>query len=200
MGVEVMIADYGVGNLHSIRKALEICGADAKVVKNIEHLLEGECLVFPGVGAFSRTMKELMSYRNEITERLEEGLPALGICIGAQILFEESEEGSRPGLGFIEGGVKKLDAEKVPHMGWNSVQTEDPIFDSIDSKYFYFAHSYYGSPKEEEVKIGNTNYYHEFPSLFKRRNTFGTQFHPEKSSESGMRFLKNFVKFAEGCL
>lgn len=200
MVVEVMIADYGVGNLHSIRKALEICGADAHVVKNIERLLDTECLVFPGVGAFSRTMKELLPYREEIAERLDNGLPALGICIGAHILFEESEEGSRPGLGFIGGEVKRLEAEKIPHMGWNSVETDDPIFDSIDSSYFYFAHSYYGSPEEKEVTIGNTNYYHEFPSLFKKRNTFGTQFHPEKSSESGMRFLKNFVRFAEGCL
>jgi len=198
MPVNIAIADYGVGNLHSIRKALELCGADASVV-GMEDILDAECIVFPGVGAFSRTMERLLPYRDRIVERLESGTPCLGICIGAQILFEESAEGSSPGLGFFEGGVVRLEVDKVPHMGWNLVESEDPVFDSIGSMYFYFAHSFYGNPSEDVV-IGETEYLVRFPSAFRKGNVIGTQFHPEKSSTSGLTFLGNFVDLAEDCL
>jgi glutamine amidotransferase len=194
--VRMAIADYGVGNLHSIRKALELCGARPVVETNMRALLDAECIVFPGVGAFDKTMEKLHPFRDVIVDRLEAGTPCLGICIGAQILFASSEEGSQSGLGFMRGRVVKLQEERTPHMGWNAVDTGDEIFRGIQSPYFYFAHSYYGKP-EENVAIGETQYGRRFPSLFKKKNVYGTQFHPEKSSDSGMRFLKNFVEFAE---
>jgi glutamine amidotransferase len=191
------VADYGVGNLHSIRKALENCGAKPYIVEDMRELLEAECIVFPGVGAFDKTMERLQPIKQGLVGNLENGTPCLGICIGAQILFEASEEGKQAGLGFYQGKVIKLKAERVPHMGWNSVRTEDPIFQGIRSPFFYFAHSYYGMPSEDTA-IGSTDYFGQVPTLFLKERTYGTQFHPEKSSESGMRFLRNFVKFAEG--
>ncbi len=197
MPVRMAVADYGVGNLHSIRKALENCGAKPYIVEDMRELLEAECIVFPGVGAFDKTMERLQPIKQGLVGKLENGTPCLGICIGAQILFEGSEEGKQAGLGFYQGMVIKLKAERVPHMGWNSVRTEDPIFQGIRSPFFYFAHSYYGMPSEDTA-IGSTDYFGQVPTLFLKERTYGTQFHPEKSSESGMRFLRNFVKFAEG--
>ena len=197
MPLNISLADYGVGNLHSIRKALENCGARVKVLADMKGLLDAECVVFPGVGAFSRTMERLVPYREDIVDRLLSGVPCLGICIGAQILFQGSEEGSIPGLGFISGNVVKLKGKRIPHMGWNTVESEDDMFRGIESRHFYFAHSYFGDPKEDVV-VGTTEYYSRFPTLFRKASTYGTQFHPEKSSASGMIFLENFVRFAEG--
>ncbi|MEM0448248.1 MAG: imidazole glycerol phosphate synthase subunit HisH [Methanomassiliicoccales archaeon] len=199
MPVSMAIADYGVGNLHSIRKALEICGAKPYIVRDMEELLGAECIVLPGVGAFDKAMERLLPVRDRLLERLEDATPCLGICIGMQILFESSQEGGSPGLGFYKGKVVRLKAERVPHMGWNSVRSEDRIMDGIPSPYFYFAHSYHGMPSED-ITIGSTDYFGQVPTLFLKGNTYGTQFHPEKSSLSGMRFLRNFVDFAEACL
>jgi imidazole glycerol-phosphate synthase subunit HisH len=199
MVLEIVIADYGVGNLHSIRKALELSGSRPRIERDMFRLLDADCIVFPGVGAFSRTMEKLLPYRERLKEKLVEGAPCLGICIGAQILFEGSDEGSSPGLGFLRGRVVRLNAERVPHMGWNRVFSDDTLMDSIDSDHFYFAHSFCGRP-EEEVTVGETEYYGRFTSMLRKGNTVGTQFHPEKSSVSGLRFLRNFVEFAEGSL
>jgi len=196
MPVRMAIADYGVGNLHSISKALENSGARPYIVEDMTELLEAECVVLPGVGAFDKAMERMRPVREGLVRRLEDGVPCLGICIGAQVLFESSEEGKQPGLSFYQGKVIKLKAERVPHMGWNSVRTEDQIFEGIRSPFFYFAHSYYGMPSED-IAIGSTDYFGQVPTLFLKSKTYGTQFHPEKSSESGMRFLNNFVRFAE---
>jgi glutamine amidotransferase len=195
--VRLCIADYGVGNLHSIRKALENCGAEVDVQKDMAALLEADCIVLPGVGAFTKTMERLLPYRKEIVKELEAGKPCLGICIGSQILFESSEEGEGPGLGFMKGRVVRLKADRVPHMGWNSVECKDDLFESISEPYFYFAHSFYGNALEDVV-VGTTDYYGRFPTVFRKANTYGVQFHPEKSSSTGLKFLRNFVRFAEG--
>ena len=197
--VRVAVADYGVGNLHSIRKALELAGARPVIESNIRNLLDAEVIVFPGVGAFDSAMERLLPYRDIILDRLEAGTPCLGICIGAQILFEESEEGTGPGVGFIKGKVVRLDAERVPHMGWNRVVSGDPSFEGVTSPYFYFAHSFHGTP-DEDVTIATTDYFGEFPSAFRKKNVLGVQFHPEKSSASGATFLRNFVRFIEAKL
>jgi glutamine amidotransferase len=199
MPLKITMADYGVGNLHSIRKALENCGAEVTVVKDMAELLGAECIVLPGVGAFTKSMERLLPHREGILEELLSGTPCLGICIGAQLLFESSEEGEGPGLGLIKGRVVRLRAERIPHMGWNQVVTEDRILDGCEPGYFYFAHSFHGRPEEDAV-IGTTEYYGTVPTLFRKGNTYGTQFHPEKSSGSGMRMLRNFVDFAEGQL
>ncbi|HVO77900.1 MAG TPA: imidazole glycerol phosphate synthase subunit HisH [Methanomassiliicoccales archaeon] len=196
MPLTITIADYGVGNLHSVRKALENCGAKAVVVSDMKKLLEAECIVLPGVGAFDKAMELLTPIREQLVEMLDDAVPCLGICIGSQILFERSEEGKQKGLGFYSGNVKRLKAKRVPHMGWNSVVSDDPIFAGVKSPYFYFAHSYYGAP-DEDIAVGQTDYHGEFPSAFLKGNTYGTQFHPEKSSASGITFLRNFVRFAE---
>jgi imidazole glycerol-phosphate synthase subunit HisH len=199
VSMNVAIADYGVGNLHSIRKAIELCGAEPTIVSDMSKLMEGECIVLPGVGAFSRAMERLTPFREDILRKLSDGTPCLGICIGAQILFDGSEEGTAHGLGFMSGTVIRLKSRKLPHMGWNMVDSDDPLLDSIESRYFYFAHSFHGNP-EEEVTVGTTEYPDEFPSILRKRNVVGTQFHPEKSSASGLRLLRNFIDFAEGCL
>ena len=196
--LSISLADYGVGNLHSLRKALENCGAEVTVVRDMKDLLGAECIAFPGVGAFDRTMEKLLPYKENIYDMIEAGTPCLGICIGAQILMEGSEEGTSPGLGVIEGRVVKLRTQCIPHMGWNTVETEDPLFDGIESRHFYFAHSYHGQPSEDGVVKGMTEYEGQtFPSLFRKWNAVGCQFHPEKSSASGMAFLRNFISFAE---
>lgn len=198
--LSISLADYGVGNLHSLRKSLEICGAKVTVVSDMKDLLDAECIAFPGVGAFDKTMEKLLPYREQILDRLRSGTPCLGICIGAQIMMQGSEEGTSPGIGVMEGKVVKLKAERIPQMGWNIVDTDDALFDGIENRYFYFAHSYHGEPTEKEVVKGTTEYEGErFPTLFRKWNTVGCQFHPEKSSTSGMRFLKNFISFAEDC-
>lgn len=198
--LKVSLADYRVGNLHSLKKALESCGAEVEVVTDMKDLLDAECIAFPGVGAFDKTMEKLLPYRDEIVGRIESGVPCLGICIGTQIMFEGSDEGQSPGLGLIKGRVVRMKAKCVPHMGWNVVESEDRLFDGIGSMYFYFAHSYHGAP-EEDVSRAVTHYEEtSFPTLFRKKNFVGSQFHPEKSSVSGMAFLKNFISFAEESL
>ncbi len=194
--VRVSIADYGVGNLHSIRKALELAGARPVVESNMRNLLDADAIVFPGVGAFDAAMSKLDRYRDIILDRLMAGTPCLGICIGAQILFEGSDEGDMPGIGLIKGRVVRLSAKRVPHMGWNEVHSDDGMFAGVPSPYFYFAHSYCGRP-EEDVTMGITDYEGEFPSVFRKKNVLGVQFHPEKSSASGAAFLRNYVKYLE---
>jgi glutamine amidotransferase len=201
MPLNISITDYGVGNLYSIRRSLESCGANVKVIDNMAELRDAECIVFPGVGAFDATMTKLLPMREEVCDMLRGGMPALGICIGMQILFEGSDEGRSPGLGLYEGRVEKLPCRMIPHMGWNQVVSDDPLLDGVPDDNFYFVHSYYGNPKEDGITLGHTEYEgREFPSFFRKFNTYGTQFHPEKSSASGRKVLQNFISFAEGLL
>jgi imidazole glycerol-phosphate synthase subunit HisH len=196
--MRIVMADYGVGNLHSIKKALEKNGTAVTVVTDMNELLNAKCIVFPGVGAFDKTMEKLLPYKEKIRERLEAGVPALGICIGTQIMFESSEEGTSLGLGFLPGTVRKIKAKQVPHMGWNQVDTKDLLMDGIEDRYFYFAHSYYGDIKDRSMIAGTTEYEgFTFPSFFKKNNYYGTQFHPEKSGDSGLEFIGHFLEFAE---
>ena len=196
--MKVTIADYGVGNLHSVKKAFEKNGAAVSIASDMKELLSSECIVFPGVGAFDSTMEKLLPYREEIRTRLLSGVPALGICIGAQILFDSSEEGVSGGIGAFSGRVIKLTVERIPHMGWNTVSTSDPLMDGIERRQFYFAHSYRGDADDPKNIAGTTEYEGEtFPSFFRIANTYGTQFHPEKSSDSGLSLIRNFIEFAE---
>ncbi len=196
--MKVTIADYGVGNLHSVKKAFEKNGSAVTISNDVSKILDAECIIFPGVGAFDVTMEKLQPYREEIRDRLLSGVPALGICIGAQILFDSSEEGSSEGLGVFRGRITKLAASRVPHMGWNSVITVDPLMDGINDRQFYFAHSYRCSAEDANDVAGTTEYEGiEFPSFFRKSNVYGTQFHPEKSSTSGLQFIRNFIDFAE---
>jgi glutamine amidotransferase len=197
--MRLRIIDYGVGNLHSISKGLERAGATVEVVSDPRDLLDADCAVFPGVGAFGAAMKVLGPVLPELRNRLSGGMPALGICLGMQILFEDSEESSGEGIAALPGSVRRIRAPRVPHMGWNDViASDDPLFDGVPlSSQFYFANSYVCHPTER-ISIAETEYGEVFASAVRRGAVCGVQFHPEKSGEPGLRLLSNFVRSSEG--
>jgi len=200
---KVTIFDYGVGNLHSISKALELSGAKVSIATTIDEVLKAKAIVLPGVGEFGAVMKAMGPKKKLLTERLEEGVPALGICIGFQVMFDTSEESKGRGLELMNGRVLKFKDVRIPHMGWNTVNTtragaKDPIMRSIPKiSYFYFANSYAPMSKSKDgIVLAESDYGRNFPSVMRKANTYGTQFHPEKSSRFGLRLIKNFVSFA----
>jgi imidazole glycerol-phosphate synthase subunit HisH len=204
-GVEagIVIIDYGMGNLRSVQKAFEKIGVQAKVTRDKREIARAKALVLPGVGAFKDCMDNLAKYRliDPILRSVEKGKPYLGICLGLQILFSESEEfGSHRGLDLIRGQVVKFRADpehKVPHMGWNTVELrrEVPTLKGVESgDFFYFVHSYYVVPEEEDGITTLTPYGKPFVSSISRGKIFATQFHPEKSQQKGLQILRNFVQ------
>ncbi len=197
----ITVIDYGMGNLRSVARALELSGGSVKVSSSARDILQADSVVLPGVGAFSKGMMNLnaMGLTSALMEAINTGKPFLGICLGMQLMYEGSEEGPAcPGLGVFKGKVKRFDSRvRVPHVGWNTVRTEggNPLFKGIDQgDYFYFVHSYYAAPKADEFTTGRTVYGDEFASAIRRKNVYLTQFHPEKSQEKGMRLLRNFCK------
>ena len=196
--MEISIIDYGVGNLFSIAKGIVRAGAKARIVSEPEQLLDAECIVFPGVGAFGAAMDVLRPVAGDLRDWILKGTPTLGICLGMQIMFEKSEESEGSGLSLFAGDVTKLAARRVPQMGWNEVASRgDPLFDGIPSPaQFYFANSYVCRPKEA-VAIATTDYEGPFASAVRKGNLCGVQFHPEKSGPAGLRLLGNFVRMAE---
>jgi len=197
----IAIVDYGMGNLFSVKKALEHIGASATITASSDVLAKAEKIILPGVGAFGDAMRELE--KRGLAEPLKRiaqiGKPFLGICLGLQVLFEKSEESPGiPGLGILPGEVKHFVTDmKVPHMGWNQIciKRPAPIFDGIgNDAYVYFVHSYYVVPASDEDIATTTDYALEFTSSVWRDNLFATQFHPEKSQAVGLKILKNFAK------
>ena len=197
--MEVTIIDYGVGNLFSIAKGLERAGAEVRVVSDPRSLLDARCIVFPGVGAFGAAMNALRPVLPDLKRYISKGTPALGVCLGMQVLFERSEESPGEGLALFDGDVTKLKSGRIPEMGWNDVLHQgDALFDGIpETAQFYFANSYVCHP-EGKVSVAMTEYGERFPSAIRKRNLCGVQFHPEKSGLAGLRLLRNFVKIAEG--
>ncbi len=200
------VIDYGLGNLRSVTKALEFLGARVILSSKREELVPCRGLILPGVGAFRRGIQNLerLGLKSFIIESVERGVSFLGICLGFQLLFTESEEHiETEGLNIIKGRVKKFPTSvKVPHMGWNQVKYQAPSIKSQISKlfedipqeaFFYFVHSYYVEA-EEEVIVGTTQYGIEFASVVNKGNIWAVQFHPEKSGKLGLRFLKNFIE------
>ncbi len=203
MNRRIVIIDYGMGNLRNVEKGFEKVGFEAKVTRNKKEIEKASGIVLPGVGAFRDCMVNLERYGliEPILRSVEKGKPYLGICLGLQILFSESEEfGSHRGLDLIKGRVVKFipDPEhKVPHMGWNTVQKkrEAPMLRGIESgDFFYFVHSYYVIPEEAEWVSTSTDYGKAFVSSIWKENLFATQFHPEKSQEKGLKILECFAK------
>ena len=199
MKAQVAIIDYGVGNLRSVEKAFEATGCEALVTSDERALMEAERLALPGVGAFAACMRELKKrgFDELVRERVEAGVPLLGVCVGMQMLFEESEEfGHTEGLGFLSGRVRRFaDEMLVPQVGWNQVRARraHPLLDGLEaSPFFYFVHSYYCDPTDEDVVLGETEYGSPYASIVARGNICGVQFHPEKSQTAGLRLLKNF--------
>ena len=193
----IAIVDYGVGNLMSIRIGVERAGGLPTITGSLEEALEADGLILPGVGAFKPAMSFLQPHRERLLQALREGKPLLGICLGMQLLFEESlEKGLTRGLGLLKGKVVELPSGvKKPHMGWNTVKIVrgNPLLEGVKSnEYFYFVHSYVAEAEGEAV-LATTIYGVEFPAVVGLDRTFGTQFHPEKSGPAGLRILKNFV-------
>jgi glutamine amidotransferase len=200
---KIVIIDYGMGNLRNVQKGFERIGLGAKLTRNKKEIERSSAVVLPGVGAFKDCMENLEKYGlvEPLLNSIEKGKPYLGICLGLQILFSESEEfGSHQGLDLIKGKVVRFRSDpghKVPHMGWNTVDKEKevPLLQGIESgDFFYFVHSYYVIPKEIEWISTFTTYGEPFVSSIWKENLFATQFHPEKSQQKGLRILENFVK------
>ena len=198
---KVAIIDYGVGNLRSVEKAFEATGCEAVVSADESVLRRAERLVLPGVGAFGACMKALTQrgFDGLVRERVAEGTPLLGVCVGMQLLFEESDEfGSTPGLGLLPGRVKRFNDELVvPHVGWNRIFQirQNPLFNDVaNESFFYFVHSYYCEPEDKSVVAGETEYGVKYASVVAKANLCGVQFHPEKSQDAGLRLLKNFAR------
>jgi glutamine amidotransferase len=202
----ITIIDYGMGNLRSVQKGFERLGFNARVTADPGDVERAGKLVLPGVGAFRDCMDNLRSggFVEPIKRHIEDGRPFLGICLGLQLLFTESEEfGRHQGLGIIPGRVVRFPSEmrqggeelKVPHMGWNQITVcrEAPIFKGVaDGSSVYFVHSYYVVPEDEGVVATVTDYGISFCSSIWRDNVMATQFHPEKSQKVGLAMLKNF--------
>ena len=197
--MEVSVADYGVGNLFSISKGLEAAGAKARIVSDMSALLDADCIVFPGVGAFGAAMGALRPVMPKLRARISSGVPTLGICLGMQLLFETSEESSGKGLSVLSGEVRRLKAGRIPQMGWNNAEwIRDELFDGLpENSQFYFANSYVCHPAED-IGIATTEYGERFPSAVRDDSVVGVQFHPEKSGPPGLKLLSNFMSIAEG--
>ena len=198
--VPLAIIDYGVGNLRSVEKAFEAMGCEAVVSRDERILREAERLVLPGVGAFGACMKALKEhgFASLVMERVMEGTPLLGVCVGMQMLFEESEEfGRSEGLSFLRGRVRRFSDELlVPQVGWNQVHQcrAHPLLTNIEDRaFFYFVHSYYCDAADTSVVIGETEYGARYASVVAQGNVCGVQFHPEKSQAAGLQLLKNFA-------
>lgn len=203
MRPRIVIIDYGMGNLRNVQKGFEKVGFEAKITNKANDIKEAHAVVLPGVGAFRDCMENLdhLGLIEPLIRAIEEGKPYLGICLGLQILFSESEEfGSKKGLDIIKGRVRKFLPDidhKVPHMGWNTVEIvkEVPMLEGISSgDFFYFVHSYYVEPDEKGLVSTLTDYGIKFTSSIFKDNIFATQFHPEKSQKKGLMVLENFAK------
>ncbi len=194
------ILDYGVGNLGSVSYAFKRIKTKSKIVKTAVEIRKCDALVVPGVGAFKTGMAGLKPVKSAVVEFAKSGKPVLGICLGMQLLFEKGTEGgSTAGLAIFEGRVEKMNAPKLPHVGWNQVKQKKKslLFSGIeDNSYFYFVHSYACKPKKAACVVGATKFYMEFVSVVEQGNVFGVQFHPEKSGKNGEKMLKNFCKMA----
>jgi imidazole glycerol-phosphate synthase subunit HisH len=199
----ITILNYGSGNLKSIKNGFSKIGTDTCVSNDSNDIKEADALVLPGVGAFGYTMQNLCKYEDAIHEHIASGKPFLGICMGLQVLFTQSEESEDiKGLNIFEGEVVRFPDSlrdqgiKVPHMGWNNLQIKKscPILDNVGSDYMYFVHSYYVNPTDINIIAATVDYGVEAPAVICKDQIFATQFHPEKSGQIGLQILKNFVQ------
>jgi imidazole glycerol-phosphate synthase subunit HisH len=197
---QLAIIDYGVGNLRSVEKAFAATGCAAIISSDESVLRKAERLVLPGVGAFGACMNAFSErgFDRLVRERCAAGTPILGVCVGMQMLFEESEEfGAQRGLGLLPGRVRRFSNDLVvPQVGWNQVRRRNshPLFDGIgDNAFFYFVHSYFCEPARREIVLGETDYGVDYASIVAQDNLCGVQFHPEKSQAAGLRLLSNFA-------
>ena len=203
---EIVLVDYGLGNLRSATRGLERAGADVTLTDDPAEFDGADGIVLPGVGAFSEGMENAGPFREALVDAAADGMPLFGICLGMQMLLTSSEEADRVGQGDVEGldlipgrNVRFAEGQKVPHMGWNEldVRRDHPLVDGVDGEYAYFVHSYYARPDDGNAVVATTDYGVSFPAVVANEagNVFGTQFHPEKSGETGLLILRNFVDY-----
>ena len=203
---DVVLVDYGLGNLRSAQRGLERAGAGVSITDDPDDFETADGIVLPGVGAFSEGMDNAGPFREPLAAAAGREQPIFGICLGMQMLLTTSEEadhagqGEVEGLDFVPGTNLRFDTDrKVPHMGWNEldIRREHPIVEGIDGEHAYFVHSYYADPDDADATVATTDYGAAFPSVIANEagNVFGTQFHPEKSGETGLRILRNFVEY-----
>jgi glutamine amidotransferase len=195
---EAVIVDYGVGNLLSLKCALEKVGFNTQVGASAPLIKKADAIALPGVGNFSAAAAKLDAVKEQLVDAAESGTPIFGICLGLQLFFQKSEEGPGQGLALFGGKTVRLpNTVKVPHMGWNTlriVKQNEILNDINDEAYVYFVHSLYPVPDDKDLTCTETDYGATFTSAIARRNVFGTQFHPEKSGDVGLQILKNFAK------
>jgi imidazole glycerol-phosphate synthase subunit HisH len=195
--MKVTIFDYGAGNIHSLSKALAAFGADVTVEPDPIRAVDTRILVLPGVGAFGLAAERLTPGRDAMRDAVRSGLPCLGICLGMQLLFDTSDEAepNARGLGIFHGRVTRLRARRVPQIGWNAVEAgSDELLDHAPLPYAYYANSYVCRPEDETVvRAWSTHEGDRFPAVVRAGCTVGVQFHPEKSSTPGLRFLQAFL-------
>lgn len=199
------IVDYGMGNLHSVSKALERLNYDYFISENVDELAKADGIILPGVGSFKDAMENLRKTTLDqfLIQWANSGKPLLGICLGMQLLFEKSEEnGETNGLALLKGEVRRFPGKtptgeryKVPHMGWNRLNfhQEHPFLNDVDLGHVYFVHSYVVQQMERESLLASSDYFEVVPAIVGKANVLGTQFHPEKSSAVGMKLLENYA-------
>lgn len=202
---KITIIDYGVGNFRNVQKAFQAIGADAEITDTVAAVQAAQVVVLPGVGAFGDAISNLRQrgLHRPVLEAVKAGKPLLGICVGLQLLFDESEEmGRHQGLGILPGQIVRFSHNlTVPHMGWNQIEPEreHPLLRHIEPGDFaYFAHSYYAQPASPADIIACTEYGRRYASVVGRDNVCAIQFHPEKSQQVGLQILRNFVEIAAG--
>ena len=198
----IAVIDYGMGNLRSVQKAFEFLGFEAEITDRVADLDEASHVVLPGDAAFGDAMRNLRGggWDEAIARSIDRGKPFLGICVGLQLMFSESEErGQHRGLDLLPGRVRQFPAtERVPQIGWNQIAIQRPcaILEEIpEGSFYYFVHSYYVEPARPADSVATTDYGLEYTSIAQRDQVFGVQFHPEKSQDFGLKILDNFANF-----
>lgn len=194
--MRVALLDYGAGNIHSLAKALAVAGADVRVEPDPGRCLDADALVLPGVGSFTRAASHIAPARRAIRDAILDGFPAIGVCLGMQLFFDRSDEGTGAGLGVIPGTVTRLDAPRVPQIGWNTIDdASDAALERSALRTVYYANGFACRPRDTSV-VGawSTHGVDRFPAVVRVKRTVGVQFHPEKSSTPGVRLLRALLE------
>ena len=200
---KIVIINYGLGNLRNVQRGLEAAGSKAWITAERYEVEDADAIILPGVGAFRDAIANIVPFKQGLRDKVESGVPLLGICLGLQLLYTQSTEGGLyQGLDVLKGTILAFPkGPKIPQIGWNTLKIVDAknplVKDLPDEAYAYFVHSYYAKVDDEKDVVTTTRYGIDFPSIVSRKNVFATQFHPEKSGKTGLKILKNFVAYVK---